>query len=66
MQPPDGVFDPSAQSIRSLPQVLVKRCGPITALDDVSLMVREGEILGFPGISGAGKTTMIRLLIAVL
>ena len=48
------------------PQVLVKRCGPITALDDVSLMVREGEILGFPGISGAGKTTMIRLLIAVL
>jgi ABC-type methionine transport system ATPase subunit len=35
-------------------------------MDDVSITVREVEPLGFPGISGAGKTTMIRLLTIVL
>ena len=45
---------------------LKKSFGPITAVDDVSLSVREGEIFGFLGPNGAGKTTTIRLLTGVL
>jgi len=45
---------------------LKKSFGTITAVDDVSLSVRQGEIFGFLGPNGAGKTTMIRLLTGVL
>ena len=45
---------------------LVKRFGPVTAVNDVSLTVPEGEIFGFLGPNGAGKTTTIRLLTGVL
>jgi len=45
---------------------LVKRFGSVTAVDDVSLTVREGETFGFLGPNGAGKTTTIRLLTGVL
>jgi ABC-2 type transport system ATP-binding protein len=45
---------------------LKKTFGTITAVDDVSLSVREGEIFGFLGPNGAGKTTTIRLLTGVL
>lgn len=41
---------------------LVKRFGDLTAVDGVSISVREGEIFGFLGPNGAGKTTMIRML----
>ncbi len=41
---------------------LTKRFGPFTAVDRVSLDVREGEIFGFLGPNGAGKSTTIRLL----
>lgn len=36
--------------------------GSITAVDDVSLTISEGEIFGVIGYSGAGKSTLIRLL----
>ncbi|MFA4876077.1 MAG: ABC transporter ATP-binding protein [Methanoregula sp.] len=45
---------------------LIKRFGTVTAVNDVSLAVREGEIFGFLGPNGAGKTTTMRMLTGVL
>jgi ABC-2 type transport system ATP-binding protein len=42
---------------------LVKLYGSIAALQGVSLDVRPGEIFGFLGVNGAGKTTAIRILL---
>nr|WP_319997474.1 ABC transporter ATP-binding protein [uncultured Draconibacterium sp.] len=41
---------------------LVKRFGHFTANDNLSFEVRKGEIFGFLGANGAGKTTAIRIL----
>jgi ABC-2 type transport system ATP-binding protein len=38
---------------------------PVTALTDVSLSIREGEIYGLLGPNGAGKTTLIAILIGL-
>mgnify|MGYP005841873651 FL=1 len=47
-------------------QHLVKRYGDNTAVDDVTLEVRAGEIFGFLGPNGAGKTTTIRVVVGLL
>jgi simple sugar transport system ATP-binding protein len=41
---------------------VTKRFGAVVALDDVSLEVREGEILCLLGDNGAGKSTLIKIL----
>ncbi|OPZ86560.1 MAG: putative ABC transporter ATP-binding protein YbhF [bacterium ADurb.Bin429] len=45
---------------------LVKKFGSFTAVDDVSLTVGRGEIFGFLGANGAGKSTTIRILCGIL
>lgn len=41
---------------------LTKRFGDFTAVDNISFNVRRGEIFGFLGANGAGKTTAMRIL----
>jgi ABC-type sugar transport system ATPase subunit len=41
---------------------LSKSFGPVRALTDVNLSVRQGEILGLIGDNGAGKSTLIKIL----
>lgn len=45
---------------------LTKRFGTFTAVDHINFSVREGEIFGFLGANGAGKSTTIRMLCALL
>lgn len=45
---------------------LTKKFGDTVAVDNVSINVREGEIYGFLGLNGAGKTTAIRLLLGMI
>src|SRR6516225_1167044 len=39
-----------------------KRFGPITALRDINLHLRKGEVLGLLGDNGAGKSTLVKIL----
>ncbi len=45
---------------------LTKRFGAFTAVDSVSFAVQKGEIFGFLGANGAGKSTTIRMLCGLL
>jgi ABC-2 type transport system ATP-binding protein len=45
---------------------LVKRFGPVTALDGVDLELPAGAVLGVLGPNGAGKTTLVRILATLL
>jgi len=45
---------------------LVKRFGAFTAVEDVSFEVERGEIFGYLGANGAGKSTTIRMLCGLL
>jgi len=43
-------------------QHVTKRYGQVTALDDISFSIPQGEIVAFLGPNGAGKTTTMRIL----
>ena len=45
---------------------LVKRFGPVTALDGISFEVPRGSVFGFLGANGAGKTTTMRIVLDIL
>lgn len=48
--------------IQNITKVYNTKNGKLTAVDNVSLSINKGEIYGIIGYSGAGKSTMIRLL----
>ena len=70
-QPPTPAEAPP-QPARRVDDVLVsaervtRRFGGFVALDDVSMDVNAGEVLGLLGPNGAGKTTLIRILCGLL
>jgi ABC-2 type transport system ATP-binding protein len=45
---------------------LTRRFGNFTAVDAITFHVEEGEVFGFLGANGAGKTTAIKMLIGLL
>lgn len=47
-------------------QGITKRFGPVSALINVSLQVRGGEVLGLIGDNGAGKSTLIKVMCGAL
>src|SRR3982074_530489 len=55
---------PSAEPLLSL-QAITKRFGSFTALSDVSLDIRPGEIHCLLGENGAGKSTLCNLIFGV-
>ncbi len=45
---------------------LTKRFGPVLAVDDVSIEVRQGDRYGFLGPNGSGKTTTVRMMLGLV
>jgi beta-exotoxin I transport system ATP-binding protein len=47
-------------------EALTKRYGPTVGIQDLDLVVERGEVFGFLGPNGSGKTTTIRCLVGLL
>jgi ABC-2 type transport system ATP-binding protein len=62
--PAPGAEAPEGPAVRA--EALTRRFGDFTAVDALSLEVRRGEIFGFLGANGAGKTTAIRMFCGLL
>jgi ABC-type multidrug transport system ATPase subunit len=45
---------------------LTKRYGDVLAVDGIDLEVREGDVFGFLGANGSGKTTTVRMLLGLV
>ncbi|GAB6051128.1 ribosome-associated ATPase/putative transporter RbbA [Hydrogenophilus islandicus] len=64
MDPPPGVDD--ARPIVIAAEGLTQRFGDFVAVDHVSFAIRQGEIFGFLGSNGCGKTTTMKMLTGLL
>src|SRR5215212_1207284 len=60
----DAVLRADAPAISAV--ALTKRYGSATALDQLTLDIRRGEVFGLLGPNGSGKTTFMRLLAGYL
>ena len=47
-------------------QSLTRKFGTFTAVDNMTLQVKAGELFGFLGPNGAGKTTTIKMITGLL
>jgi ABC-type multidrug transport system ATPase subunit len=45
---------------------LTKRYGPVLAVDHIDLEVQDGDVYGFLGANGSGKTTTVRILLGLV
>jgi ABC-type multidrug transport system ATPase subunit len=57
---------PTSEQLAISANHLVRRFGDFTAVNDVSFRVAKGEIFGFLGPNGSGKTTVIKMLTGLL
>src|SRR3954468_7049547 len=55
-------MDPATEDKAIVCRKLTKRFGDFTAVDQITFDVTQGEIFGFLGANGAGKTTAMRIL----
>ncbi len=60
-RPPDGDEEPAIEA-----EHLTMRFDDFTAVDDVSFRIARGEIFGFLGSNGCGKTTTMKILTGLL
>jgi len=58
--------DHSGQDMVINTRGLTKRFGPLTAVDSLDLQVRRGDVYGFLGANGSGKTTTVRMLLGLV
>ena len=56
--------EPTGAVIRT--RGLTKRFGPVLAVDGIDLTVMEGDVYGFLGANGSGKTTTVRMLLGLV
>ncbi|GHG94046.1 ribosome-associated ATPase/putative transporter RbbA [Pseudodonghicola xiamenensis] len=60
-RPADGDGPPAIEALN-----LTKKFGDFTAVDDVSFTIPEGEIFGFLGSNGCGKSTTMKMMTGLL
>ncbi|HEY0647548.1 ATP-binding cassette domain-containing protein [Phenylobacterium sp.] len=66
MTPPRAPVRSPSEAIVVTAERVAQRFGDFVAVDDVSLQIKAGEVLGLLGPNGAGKTTLIRILCGLL